>query len=138
MTKIKRCVLYGILGAGLVAGLLGLWYLHNVYTYQNLVKNLTITEVNLSEIADGIYTGDCNVNFIYAKVQVTVNAGQITDITILQHKNDRGAAAEAITQQMVAEQKITVDEISGATNSSRVIQKAVENALQSRADWTGI
>jgi uncharacterized protein with FMN-binding domain len=32
--------------------------------------------------------------------------------------------------QIVSEQKIDVDAISGATNSSKVIKKAVENALE--------
>ena len=51
-------------------------------------------------------------------------------IRILEHKNERGQAAETIVDQIVSEQKIDVDAISGATNSSKVIKKAVENALE--------
>ena len=72
------------------------------------------------------------MNFIYAKVEVTVQNGEITNINILEHRHERGKAAEVITDSIVDEQKIDVDAISGATNSSIVIKKAVENALKSR------
>lgn len=39
-------------------------------------------------------------------------------------------SAEKIIDKIVGEQKIDVDGISGATNSSNVIKKAVENALK--------
>ena len=53
----------------------------------------------------------------------------MTDIIMLEHKQERGKAAEAVISDMLAEQKIDVDAVSGATNSSTVIKKAVENAL---------
>ena len=71
------------------------------------------------------------MNFIYAKVEVTVQNGEITNINILEHRHERGKTAEAITNKIVDEQKIDVDAISGATNSSTVIKKAVENAIKS-------
>ncbi|WP_313562885.1 FMN-binding protein [Ruminiclostridium cellobioparum] len=46
----------------------------------------------------------------------------------------RGAKAEAIVDKIISEQSVTVDVISGATNSSKVILKAVENALESQKD----
>ena len=55
---------------------------------------------------------------------------EIEKIRILEHKNERGQVAETIVDQIVSEQKIDVDAISGATNSSKVIKKAVENALE--------
>lgn len=82
-------------------------------------------------ISDGVYIGEYDVNFIYAKVEVTVQNGEITNINILEHRNERGKAADAITNKIVDEQKIDVDAISGATNSSTIIKKAVENALKS-------
>ncbi len=78
------------------------------------------------------YVGEYDVDFIYAKVEVTVQNGEITNINILEHRHERGKTAEVITDRIVDEQKIDVDAISGATNSSIVIKKAVENALKSR------
>ncbi len=71
-----------------------------------------------------------DVNFIYAKVEVTVQDGKITNIELLDHKNERGKPAEAILDKMIDAQEINVDAISGATNSSTVIKKAAENALK--------
>lgn len=106
-----------------------IWYLKGVADYKQAVRETSIEEINLSDVADGTYTGEYDVNFIYAKVEVTVQDGAITDIKLLEHKNGRGKAAEAIPDRMIAAQKIDVDAVSGATNSSTVIKKAVENAL---------
>ena len=72
------------------------------------------------------------MDFIYAKVEVAVQNEEITNINILEHRHERGKTAEVIADSIVDEQKIDVDAISGATNSSTVIKKAVENALKSR------
>ena len=69
------------------------------------------------------------MNFIYAKVEVTVESGKIVTINILEHRHERGKAAETVVEKIIAEQKIDVDTISGATNSGTVIKKAVENAF---------
>lgn len=105
-------------------------YLKNVRDYKQAVREINIDEINISDISDGVYTGECNVNFIYAKVEVTIQNGEIANINILERKNERGIGAESITDKIIKEQKIDVDAISGATNSSIVIKKAVENALK--------
>ena len=126
--KIILFVIMLLLLVGLVCGII---YLKNVADYKKAVKETTFEEINISDISDGIYVGEYDVNFIYAKVEVTVQNGEITNINILEHKNERGKTAEAITNKIINEQRIDVDAISGATNSSTVIKKAVENALKS-------
>ena len=54
----------------------------------------------------------------------------ISEIQLIEHKNERGRSAEAVLQNIKEEQKIDVDAVSGATNSSTVIKKAVEQALK--------
>lgn len=105
-------------------------YLKSVVDYKKAVAGTNIGEIDISGITDGVYAGEYDVNFIYAKVEVTVKGGEMTNITLLEHKQERGKAAEAIVQDMIVEQKIDVDAVSGATNSSTVIKKAVENALR--------
>lgn len=105
-------------------------YLKNVAAYKKAVKETTFGGVDISAIPDGIYTGEYNVDFIYAKVNVTIQNKEIIAIDILEHKNERGKPAETIINKIITEQKIDVDTISGATNSSTVIKKAVENALK--------
>lgn len=55
---------------------------------------------------------------------------KITNIEILQHKNERGESAEKIVDEIIKEQRSDVGVVTGATNSSNVIKKAVEEALQ--------
>lgn len=105
-------------------------YLKSVTEYKRKVQLTTFSEINISDIANGTYIGEYDVNFIYAKVKVSVKNGEITNIDILEHKNGRGKSAEAITSKIVEKQKINVDAISSATNSNIVIKKAVENALK--------
>lgn len=104
-------------------------YLKNVTDYKKAVKETTFKNLNISSIPDGVYVGEYDVDFVYAKVKVTVQSGVITNIDILEHKNGRGSSAEVVADRIIEEQKINVEAVSGATNSSTVIKKAVENAL---------
>ena len=104
-------------------------YLKSVADYKRAVKETTFRNLDISDVPDGVYAGGYDVDFVYAKVEVTVQNGVITEIDILEHKNGRGSRAEVIGDRIVEEQKIDVDAVSGATNSSTVIKKAVENAL---------
>ena len=128
----KKVVLLVIMLLLLIGLVWGIIYLKSVSDYKQAVKETTFEEINISDISDGVYIGEYDVDFIYAKVEVTVQNGEITNINILEHRHERGKTAEVITDSMVDEQKIDVDAISGATNSSIVIKKAVENALKSR------
>lgn len=106
-------------------------YLKSISDYQAKVASLTISDVNVTTIPDGTYTGECDADFIYAKVEVIVLDGRIVAVNLIEHKNERGKAAEDILNRMIDEQSIDVDAISSATNSSKVIKKAVEDALLS-------
>lgn len=105
--------------------------------YKQAVQNLDFEHIDLTEMREGVYSGECDVDLIYAKVEVTVQSGEIASINILEHKNGRGAAAEAVIGRIIEEQKIDVDTISGATNSSQVLKKAVESALKNAAGAEG-
>lgn len=100
-----------------------------------LRKNLTalaleeIPDVDLTEIADGVYTGSCTVLPVSAEVKVTVKDHVITEIGLVRHFNGQGSAAEILLEKVVEAQSLGVDIVSGATYSSKVILKAVRNAL---------
>jgi len=114
----------------LICLICGAVYLKNVADYKRAIGETTFDEIDIADVSDGIYIGEYDVNFIYAKVEVTVENGKIVSINILKHRHERGKAAEAIIDKIIDEQKIDVDAVSGATNSSTVIKKAVENALK--------
>jgi uncharacterized protein with FMN-binding domain len=47
----------------------------------------------------------------------------------VKHVNGQGKPAEVITEKVIETQSLQVDVVSGATYSSKVILKAIENAL---------
>jgi uncharacterized protein with FMN-binding domain len=53
----------------------------------------------------------------------------IKKIEIVRHLNGQGKPAEVIPDRVIEMQSLDVDIISGATYSSKVILKAIENAL---------
>lgn len=125
----KSILLFTAILLFLIGLILTAAYLKNVADYKTAVKE-TIFSLYISNIPDGIYVGEYDVDFIYAKVEVTVQNGFVTNIDILEHKNGRGKPAEIVVDRIIEEQKIDVNAVSGATNSSTVIKKAVENALK--------
>ncbi len=88
-----------------------------------------IRELNLSRIGDGTYSGEYSVFPVSAEVKVVVANNKITTIELTKHSHGQGADAERILYQVMDKQSLAVDTISGATYSSMVILKALENAL---------
>jgi uncharacterized protein with FMN-binding domain len=125
----KRILLFIIIIFTLMGLIFTAAYLKSVADYKKAVKETTFSGIDISDIPDGVYIGEYSVDFISAKVEVTVRNGAVINIDILEHKNGRGKPAEIVVDRIIEEQKIDVDAISGATNSSTVIKKAVENAL---------
>lgn len=104
-------------------------YFIDFENYQNKIREIHIQDIDISEAEDGIYVGEYDAGYIYAKVEVTIENGNIAELRILEHGNERGEAAEVITEEIKRQQKLDVDAVTGATNSSNVIKKAVQNAL---------
>lgn len=104
-------------------------YFFNMMKYKTIVKEVSISKVDLSKVPDGSFTGSFDAIFVGAKVNVTVQNHKIVDIKLINHKNERGQRAEVIPGKVVQAQSLQVDAVSGATNSSKVILKAIENAL---------
>ena len=126
----KKIISFIILLLLLIGLICGAVYLKKVADYKRAVGETTIGEIDIADVSDEIYIGEYDVNFIYAKVEVTVEDWEIVSINILEHRHERGKAAEKVIEKIIEEQKIDVDAVSGATNSSTVIKKAVENALK--------
>ena len=129
MKKKTKLIIAGAAIVLVIAGAFLAKYLISVQHYQNAIQTMAYDNVDASDIPDGTYIGECDVDFIYAKVAVTVENGVIVQIDLLEHRHERGSSAEGIEQRIVDEQRIDVDAVSGATNSSKVINKAVDNAL---------
>lgn len=97
----------------------------------NFPKPLILSDssYNLSHIADGTYVGDCDNGLVKVQVEVDVQNNIISAIRITKHQNGLGSSAEVIISEIVNNQSVEIDAVSGATASSETILKAVENAL---------
>ena len=93
------------------------------------LKALTIGNIDLLAVEDGSYTGAHKVFPIDVSVKVSVADHRMSDIVITKHKSGKGAPANAIVDRVLEHQSLQVDAIAGATYSSKVILKAIENAL---------
>lgn len=106
-----------------------LFYYIDFAQYSQKIASIQLHGIENLCLEDGTYTGAYDAGYIYAQVSVTVTNGSVSDIQILEHRHQRGLAAEQIVNDIIASQQTGIDAVSGATNSSLVIQKAVENAL---------
>lgn len=99
------------------------------YQYQQIMEAIELGEIHPERMADGVYSGSMDAVLISASVDVIIEDGVIRDIR-LEHEHGRGYRAEVVVRSVLNEQSIQVDMVSGATDSSKVILKAIERALQ--------
>ena len=97
----------------------------------NDVNSITVSNLNMANITDGIYVGEYSITPVYVEVEVSVTEHKITNIKIIEHENGLGGKAEKIVDNVISRQSLEVGAVSGATVSSKCIIKAIENALQS-------
>lgn len=91
--------------------------------------NLTINNVNLSTISDGIYLGQYVKGRFNYKVEVIVKNNKIESIKILNQTSTYLNTSETIIKRVLEKQSLDVDVVTGATATSKGILKAIENAL---------
>jgi uncharacterized protein with FMN-binding domain len=95
------------------------------------IKKLTINEVDLSTVADGVYYGKFHkVRWTY-EVKVTTKDHKITAIetTGKLPPSGRNKIIDEAIAVILAKQSVKIDAVSGATVDTKAFCKAVENAL---------
>lgn len=107
--------------------------------------NLIIDRVDFKNLHDGTYVGEYKGkkdSLRNTTVQVTVESGAVTEIKVIKGAlaNEKqtaevrnGHSINDLLNEVIVSQSIQVDVISGATISSKVHLKAVENALEQAA-----
>lgn len=105
--------------------------IHSLQVYKEQISNISVSGIDFQKVEDGTYIGEENVGYISCVVKVTVKNHVLVSVDIIEHHNERGKPAEIVIEEMVKKQSVRVDAVTGATNSSKVIMKAVENSLKS-------
>ncbi len=128
--KRKHVVVLAVFLLVAAAGYLGIrGMLASIESNLASLGDMEMARVDMASIEDGVYSGSYSVFPVSAEVQVTVKDHRIAAIDLLKHNNGQGAPAEVIPGRVVEVQTLQIDSVSGATYSSRVILKAIENAL---------
>lgn len=94
------------------------------------IRKLVVNDINPASVKDGSYEGEQNDKPVTAAVRVLVQGGRIDSIKVLSHGHGPGHGADAIVDRVIAAQSLKVDSVSGASYSSKVMLKAIENALE--------
>lgn len=94
------------------------------------VREMKINDVSIASIPDGTYTGSHTYGGFTYSVRATVQDGRVEKIRVLHNRDTKWAKnAEEVIRRVVAQQKVDVDAISGATTTSKALLKACERAL---------
>lgn len=129
--KKKTKIIIMVIGIVLLIGLgIGAKFLMDVNAYQKEIAAMEIQDIDLSNVPDGTYEGSYDADLIQVKVAVEVKDHNITNIELLQHENGKGGPGEAVIPEVIETQSLEVDTVSGATNSSKVILKSIEIAIE--------
>jgi uncharacterized protein with FMN-binding domain len=128
--KKKQVIILGILTVVIIGAYFGIRsFIETTESNLNQLADLPISNVDISKAPDGTYTGNYQVFPVTVEVEVTIKNHEITGIELVKHRSGQGAPAEVIPGKVVEAQTLEVDVVSGATYSSKVILKAIENAL---------
>lgn len=91
---------------------------------------LDIGSVDLNKVEDGVYKGDYNSGRFSNEVSVTVKDHKITNIEIVK---DVAISKPEVTKELfdnvIENQDVDVDTVSGATVTSKAYLEAIKNAL---------
>jgi uncharacterized protein with FMN-binding domain len=94
------------------------------------IDKLVVNDVPPATVKDGTFVGEQDNAPVTAKVSVDVAGGAILAIKVLAHRHGPGHGADAIGGKVITAQSLRIDAVSGATYSSKVMLKAIENALE--------
>ena len=135
MTKGVKKTIISVICLVVVVGLFfGGRLLIDTMRYRRIISEIELRTPNLAQVQDGTFSGSFDAILVAADVAVTVENHRIVDIVINEHYHgnwDAAPEAEVVIVDVVESQSLYVDTVSGATNSSLVILKAVQLALES-------
>jgi uncharacterized protein with FMN-binding domain len=94
------------------------------------IKEFQLPDINLSEIEDGSYRGSFRYHKSTYETIVMVRDHRITDIQVIQAEWDKyDEMALAVLQDVIGQQSLQVDVVTGATKSCKLYLLTIHNAL---------
>ncbi len=96
------------------------------------VLSQEIKDIDFTEYEDGTYQGEFYYDSIGTQVIVEISNGEVINISYINHQYAKGGPAENIKEDIIANQTLLVDDIAGATTSSRCIKLAIISAMEEK------
>ena len=97
---------------------------------QKTIRALTIEDQDLSSLHDGTNTGEYTYRGFTYSVKVTTLNYLIKDVEIVSNRTSKHAKmAEGVVQNVLNKGNVDVDVVAGATITSKVLLKAIEQAI---------
>jgi uncharacterized protein with FMN-binding domain len=95
------------------------------------VLALEIGSIDFSAVPDGVYLGSFAQNRWVYEVQVQVTGGVLEGIEIVRCKHEPIVRSmnKQVIEQILSSQSLDIQGVTGATVTTKALQKAVENAL---------
>ncbi|KOA20431.1 FMN-binding domain protein [Clostridium homopropionicum DSM 5847] len=94
-------------------------------------RELKINNVKLSQVNDGIYSGEYNSGRWSNSVEVTIKNHKITKINVVKDVTfSKKDVTEELITKIIKNQNTNVDVVSGSTVTCKAYLKAIENALK--------
>lgn len=126
----KKKVLIAVVFIIIIVVVVGSILVNSMQMNLEKLREVKIENIELSDLNDGTFYGTYDAQPVSAEVKVVIENKKIADIELLKHNNGQGQAAEILTEKVVENHSLQVDTVSGATYSSKVILKAIEDALK--------
>lgn len=107
----------------------GYWISERYNHMVNTFKNLQIKDIDLTDLHDGIYSGEFGEFLVSVKADVTITKNRISEVRISRQHCGKGYEASDTLNRIMKNQSPKVDIVTGATASSKAIMAAVQKAL---------
>ena len=116
---------------GIIVGVFIIGMFYYAMAGMQEIKEMVITDIDLSQVKDGVYTGEFKGNRWSNTVEVSVEGHKITEVKIL---DDFGIPIPEISKKLIEsikeKQSLNVGAISQATINTKAYLKSIENALK--------
>jgi uncharacterized protein with FMN-binding domain len=91
-----------------------------------------IEAIDLDSSPNGTYKGELKTIPVYVELEVVIEDHEIIRIELIEHRHGQGESAKAILKEIVTEQSLDVELITGATYSSKAMILAIADALSGK------
>jgi len=100
----------------------------------NEIMSMPFSQINFDELGEGSFEGYFEGGMYKWRensIKVTIVSGKITDVQVLQNKENRPSEfTNDLFERVINKKSLEVDTISGATLTSKAYLKGLEDALK--------